>query len=409
MATGRGALSALLLGLGAATFTPRADQADMCRVVIHELAAEVLKFDLRAHGEDDIYETVPAICFALVRAYKLAPAEGVPEGALLLVQREADGDEVATAPGAPAPIAAGPSAVESYVRVKRECEHFTDRWHQELSELIYRHVAKWSAAQMADEFCARVVRGVKPERRAPARRQRAAASARSALHDAPAERESGSAPGSRAAEREEAARYEEAFKLLDRDGSMRRLMQIEAHSPELMLDDADAAQMAVAVEHVACDVCGLVVDEAHARVAELAGGLASASEEALLDATEGLCEGDEPLNPMRPGNPPRWAERHEARPPDALGGRWRVRALSPTERRARAKDAALYEQRVFSNAVLMRACRRALHDAPDDEQTLASALLAARRLGERAPAAVRGAFCRAACAGEVAAVAKEEV
>ena len=52
----------------------------MCRGVIREMHTEIHKHSLRKNGEDDIYETVPAICLAIVQNYTLtktpAPSSG---------------------------------------------------------------------------------------------------------------------------------------------------------------------------------------------------------------------------------------------------------------------------------------------------------------------------------------------
>ena len=43
----------------------------MCRGVVREMHTEIHKHSLRKNGEDDIYETVPAICLAIVQNYTL--------------------------------------------------------------------------------------------------------------------------------------------------------------------------------------------------------------------------------------------------------------------------------------------------------------------------------------------------
>ena len=45
----------------------------LCNAVISEMHIEIHKHSLRKSGEDDIYETVPAICLAIVQNYTLAP------------------------------------------------------------------------------------------------------------------------------------------------------------------------------------------------------------------------------------------------------------------------------------------------------------------------------------------------
>ena len=44
----------------------------MCHAVIREMHIEIHKHKLRKNGEDDIYETVPAICLAILQNYTLS-------------------------------------------------------------------------------------------------------------------------------------------------------------------------------------------------------------------------------------------------------------------------------------------------------------------------------------------------
>ena len=50
----------------------RATRVSMCRAVVREMHIEIHKHKLRKNGEDDIYETVPAICLAIVNNYTLS-------------------------------------------------------------------------------------------------------------------------------------------------------------------------------------------------------------------------------------------------------------------------------------------------------------------------------------------------
>ena len=73
------ALGVCLLGVTTAKApVPEAQAAlsdvrvSMCHAVIRELHIEIHKHSLRKNGEDDIYETVPAICLAIVQNYTLS-------------------------------------------------------------------------------------------------------------------------------------------------------------------------------------------------------------------------------------------------------------------------------------------------------------------------------------------------
>ena len=58
----------------------------MCAAVIREMHGEIHKHGLRKDGEDDIYETVPAICLAIVQNYTLIRTPA-PERGWVLRQR----------------------------------------------------------------------------------------------------------------------------------------------------------------------------------------------------------------------------------------------------------------------------------------------------------------------------------
>ena len=140
----------------------------MCAAVIREMHGEIHKHRLRKHGEDEIYETVPAICLAIVQNYTLSRTEG----GWTLRQRDTRIDDeidpdpatfehlVRAARGLPPWPTACPRARESrpaarpapnvsagacervvhvaQMTLKQSCEAFTDALQQELSELMYR-------------------------------------------------------------------------------------------------------------------------------------------------------------------------------------------------------------------------------------------------------------------------------
>lgn len=163
-----------LLAVPPTSSVQQADQGSLCRAVIEELAVEVLKFDMRSHGEDDIYETVGAVCFAIVRSYKLAPSSS--SGGALVLERRDDGED--------ARARAADPTLQAYRRVKAECEAFVEVWQQELSELLYASVLRSSAAQMAEAFCPRVVAAQAEARRPDRQKRKATASASSRLDGA---------------------------------------------------------------------------------------------------------------------------------------------------------------------------------------------------------------------------------
>ena len=104
----------------------------MCRGVIREMHTEIHKHSLRKNGEDDIYETVPAICLAIVQNYTLTSTPA-PSSSWTLLKRAKKLDDEADDGEMP-----DPESFKHIMTLKKACEAFTDDFQQELSELMYR-------------------------------------------------------------------------------------------------------------------------------------------------------------------------------------------------------------------------------------------------------------------------------
>ena len=96
---------------------------DLCHAIIEEMHTEIHKHSLKKDGEDDIFETVPAICLAIVQNYTLTkrPARWK------LVKRKVKLDDDETP---------DPATFEHLRLLKQLCEMFTDEQQLELSELM---------------------------------------------------------------------------------------------------------------------------------------------------------------------------------------------------------------------------------------------------------------------------------
>ena len=159
--------AAVLLACAARAANPEADAAladvrvPMCRAVIREMHIEIHKHALRKNGEDDIYETVPAICLAIIQNYTLSSTPA-PHNTWTLTKRtvKLDDDDDAA-----------PSDFVNLMTLKQVCELFTEEHQQELSEMMYRATMSESAETIVGEFCARdeIVRVRKPKQ--PKRRK----------------------------------------------------------------------------------------------------------------------------------------------------------------------------------------------------------------------------------------------
>ena len=50
----------------------------MCEAIVAEMHIEILKHNLKKDGEDDVYETVPAICLGVVQNYTFSSGDAGP-------------------------------------------------------------------------------------------------------------------------------------------------------------------------------------------------------------------------------------------------------------------------------------------------------------------------------------------
>lgn len=351
-----GALLLVLTGAPAGGFD------SVCAVVIHELMAEVRKFSMQEAGEDDIFETVPAICFAVVTKYRYAPGQG---------RRHLVAIDAADSMGAP--MEARGNLLQAASELKAECESWTEEWHLELSALAWKHAGDRDPAHLAAEFCPGAVR---PERRkgSPRRRQAEA----------------------------EGAAAARLLTSLDVDGSLRRMVQLEAEHPEAMLDEGALESMHLAASQVVCDVCVALVSllrEAADVVPRRPGG--PPPEAALVDVVDGLCAGPRAREtdlPHFPGNPPTWAlERFVLVQDD--DGDWHMRPRrEPPSAEAIAEDKDAFQDLVWQGMALRRACVNARADAQTERgEDLASFAHRHWQVLVDQPREAAAALCAATC------------
>ena len=159
------ALGAVMLVLAHAT-TPDAHAAfaatrvPMCKAIIQEMYTEIHKHSLRKNGEDDIYETVPAICLAIVQNYTMTKTPA-PASSWSLVKRAKKLDDMEDDGEMP-----DPESFKHIMTLKKACEVFTDDFQQELSELMYKETYRKDPEAILEEFCSMpsVVKKYKPEK-----------------------------------------------------------------------------------------------------------------------------------------------------------------------------------------------------------------------------------------------------
>ena len=115
----------------------------MCEATIREMHIEIHKHKLKKNGEDDIYDTVPAICLAILQNYTLS-ATPMPKRTWSLTKRRIkldDEDEP------------DPSMVQHLLTLKKVCERFADDNQQELSEVMYKFSMDTDPESIVSDFC----------------------------------------------------------------------------------------------------------------------------------------------------------------------------------------------------------------------------------------------------------------
>lgn len=214
-------------------------RVQMCRAVVREMHVEIHKHKLRKDGEDDIYETVPAICLAIVQNYTLS-ATPPPHVSYTLTKRAKSLDEEDDPDY---------SEFAHLMTLKQTCEMFTDDLQQELSELMYRAAMERDAEEIVAAFCDKEgATGAQPPAPPPPRKKKGgvdpakAAKAREMKEQA-----------AKAKEKDDT--LQNWLQKVDTDGSISNLMEMERENPEAMLDAADLAEVQRGAADIRCAVC----------------------------------------------------------------------------------------------------------------------------------------------------------
>ena len=269
-----------------------ATRVPMCRAVIQEMYTEIHKHSLRKNGEDDIYETVPAICLAIVQNYTLATTKPPKRDWVLRKRKTRLDDEDAP----------DPASIQHLLTLKQVCELFTDEFQQELSELMYRAVNEREPNAIEAEFCGSSAVTTAPPPPPPPRKR----TAKAASSSSSGKKKAKPAKKPDANEQPDMA---ELLKKYDTDGSISNLLEMERENPEAMLEADDLARVEQGASEIRCDVCGAVAKVALNRAKK---AKALRDEEKLSALTGLLCYGSDPNDldkyPKYPGNPPLWAE-----------------------------------------------------------------------------------------------------
>jgi hypothetical protein len=201
----------------------------MCRGVVREMHTEIHKHSLKKNGEDDIFETVPAICLAIVQNYTLTKTPA-PSSSWTLLKRAKKLDDEADDGEMP-----DPESFKHIMTLKKACEAFTDDFQLELSELMYKDTYRKDPDTIIDEFCSMPAIQKKPKKpTAPKKRPPTPPSApkrRTEPRELPPP-PPGQMPG-----------MDELLAKYDTDGSISNLIEMERENPEAMLEPEDLAKV----------------------------------------------------------------------------------------------------------------------------------------------------------------------
>lgn len=337
----------------------RHTRRDLCHAIVAEMHTEIHKHSLRKDGEDDIYETVPAICLAIVQNYSLSRTPA-PARSWKLAKRatKLDDDE-----------APDPASFAHLMTLKKVCEMFTDEQQQELSELMYKETYAKDPTDIQASFCTGEVISPPPP---PKRRGSKSASGGGGGGSSGSSGDS-SESGSKKRKAKNSARVEdpptpsmdELLKKYDTDGSISNLIEMERESPELMLEPAELSEVKTGAEELRCDVCRAATSVAHRRAKKRK----ARDEEQLSELAAELCVGTPEGSaeyPKYPGNPPLWGEMYTVAKKD---GRWTMRKLkkgAKKEEQAGPDGSPVdYNRLVMKHAMISRACKQIVHEHPE--------------------------------------------
>ena len=392
-------------------------RAELCHAIIHEMHIEIHKHSLRKDGEDDIYETVGAICLAIVQNYTLSKHEP-PRRAYELTKRAIpiDDDEDAQS---------DMSAIAHMMTLKGICEVFTEDFQLELSGLMYGKVLQRDAKDLAEEFCSsEAFLQAGPPPPPPKKRKEGG---ENGGKRAKAKAAAGKQQKKKKAKEGESVQdsMDDLLRKYDTDGSISNLMEMERENPTAMFEPEQRAQLQSGIEDVRCDVCVAAAKVAANRAKKRK---LLREEDALSDMVGLLCYETPPDSldhyPKYPGNPPLWGELYSVKYEEAAG-KWAMRRRpkgAPKEETGEGGHD--YEALVMKHAMISKACKQAVYErdeftgggegGDDDDADLAELLFQrprddAAQIAERYCRPLCGAASSSAGGSQAGAGAKDEV
>jgi hypothetical protein len=387
---------------------------------------EIRKHNLRKDGEDDIYETVPAICLGVVQNYTYTDGALEFRGPL---------DE---SPGAPMPD------ISAMMLVKKACEKFTEKYVDEISGVVYKQVYSSEADATADSFC----NAIKVDEEAEAKEK----SQRSKSKPAKKKKTAKAQPKKEAPTE---ATFQKFLDAHDKDGSISALLSMEKDSPEKMLPDEDQASIKAGTPQVRCSVCKAAVGQVLKR-AKAKKGRAMQDEGELADLVSDICVGQpscenvqarlldrgstsrvsdsncvpEGVYPAIPGNPPAWAAYYRVLKSKEgrclystikngirqvtlfFYSRWKLgkakknKAGKYPKMGRRGMTEEQHTAEVIKNTMISQACKQSF-DNEDSDMDLSEIIF--KHKADTSKSKVRDIFCASSCESTPATAAKSEL
>ena len=366
-----------------------ATRRSLCGAFIHEMHIEIHKFSLRKQGEDEIYESVPAMCLAIMQNYTLTRTKMRWKLSRRLTRLDDDEDPK-------------PSAVKYLSMLKQVCSAFAEDLQQDISELMYKHTgeAGTAAAEIEAQFCdgPDIQKPHKPPK-TPRGRPSGEAKHRQELKQSKQKQPKQKRPTKGSAS-EDSAELRQLLEEYDTDGTIREMIVREDESPESMLEAAQLEQVQIGARQLRCAACGALVKVVQRRARKQQ---ALHDETRLQEITSAVCLGtmSAQKNPKYPGNPPLWVEMYSVR--QAADGEWTMGRLPKGAQLEEKSEEFDRDQLTMKHAMISRSCKMVLEEAEDDLAVLMYGK-PSQSFGD-----LRARFCEDFCDGKGSAGKKDEL
>jgi len=376
----------------------------MCKAVVWEMHGEIHKHQLTDDGEEKIYDTSEmAVCLGVVQNYTFTKTAGKSGGTIwkmMKKDKKEDEDEDAEWEA----VAQDPSLLDGMMLTKQACFDFCEEVQMEISEEMYARTNKESAQQIADSFCPVLLKNKKNEDKG--RNKKPYEPVKESAWDDPSS--------------DPTAKMQQFLKERDRGGAINELLELEAFTPEKMLDEELQVEVHRGERDLKCAVCEVAVKVAANRAEKLRQTPQYKDkwqrESLVTDIIVRVCHGDDyerlqqGFYPEVPGNPPKWADNWEIE--KGPQGKWSMKRAKKKSKPARPEgeeemeeeepqevaegEPDAHQMKIMRNAMISLACKAAVDNRlSEDDGDLAELLVdhGDRKTGKE----LAKEFCRPMC------------